>query len=125
MKEKLKSRQLCVQKASRNGTAARFVQSMANVPVAQVRSQQLETLVDNDVLLNVAVGRKTFVDESSAVVEWCQRTPGGALVAGIRSRTSIASFALPEVMQRAESLLPTYSVSLPSSAVAPKACDMR
>ncbi len=69
MKEKLKARQLCVQKASRNGTAARFVQSMANVPVAQVRSQQLETLVDTDVLLNVAVGRKTFVDESSAVVD--------------------------------------------------------
>ena len=125
MKEKLKARQLCMQRLRATEPRPDSSESMANVPVAQVRSQQLKILVDTDVLLNIGVARKTFIDESSAVVEWCQGTPGGALVAGIRSRTSITSFALPEVMQRADSLLPTYSVSLPSPVVAPKACDMR
>jgi predicted nucleic acid-binding protein len=41
----------------------------------------LKILVDTDVLLDVALDRKDFVEESSAVVEWCQQTPGGALIA--------------------------------------------
>jgi predicted nucleic acid-binding protein len=41
----------------------------------------LKILVDTDVLLDVALDRKAFVDESSAVLEWCQQTPGGALIA--------------------------------------------
>jgi predicted nucleic acid-binding protein len=41
----------------------------------------LKILVDTDVLLDVALDRKPFVDESSAVLEWCQQTPGGALIA--------------------------------------------
>jgi len=41
----------------------------------------LKILVDTDVLLDVALDRKAFVDESSAIVEWCQRTPGSALIA--------------------------------------------
>ena len=69
MKEKLKARQLCMQRLRATEPRPDSSESMANVPVAQVRSQQLETLVDTDVLLNVAVGRKTFVDESSAVVD--------------------------------------------------------
>jgi predicted nucleic acid-binding protein len=41
----------------------------------------LKILVDTDVLLDVALDRKAFVDDSSAVVEWCQQTPGAALIA--------------------------------------------
>jgi PIN domain len=41
----------------------------------------LKILVDTDVLLDVALDRKAFVDESSAVLEWCQRMPGSALIA--------------------------------------------
>jgi predicted nucleic acid-binding protein len=41
----------------------------------------LKILVDTDVLLDVALDRKAFVDESSAVLEWCQQTPGSALIA--------------------------------------------
>ena len=41
----------------------------------------MRILVDTDVLLDVALDRKAFVEESSAVVEWCQQTPGGALIA--------------------------------------------
>jgi predicted nucleic acid-binding protein len=41
----------------------------------------LKILVDTDVLLDVALDRKAFVDESGAVMEWCQQTPGGALIA--------------------------------------------
>jgi predicted nucleic acid-binding protein len=41
----------------------------------------LKILVDTDVLLDVALNRETFVDESSAVLEWCQQTPGGGLIA--------------------------------------------
>jgi predicted nucleic acid-binding protein len=41
----------------------------------------LKILVDTDVLLDVALGREAFVDESSAVLEWCQQTPSGALIA--------------------------------------------
>jgi predicted nucleic acid-binding protein len=41
----------------------------------------LKILLDTDVLLDVALDRKAFVDESSAVIEWCQQTPGGGLVA--------------------------------------------
>ena len=41
----------------------------------------MKILVDTDVLLDVALDRKAFVDESSAVVEWCQQTPGSALIA--------------------------------------------
>jgi predicted nucleic acid-binding protein len=41
----------------------------------------LKILLDTDVLLDVALDREAFVDQSSAVVEWCQQTPGGALVA--------------------------------------------
>ena len=41
----------------------------------------MKVLVDADVLLDVALDRKAFVDESSAVMEWCQQTPGSALLA--------------------------------------------
>jgi len=41
----------------------------------------LKILVDTDVLLDVALDRKAFIDESSAVLEWCQQTPGSTLVA--------------------------------------------
>jgi predicted nucleic acid-binding protein len=41
----------------------------------------LKILIDTDVLLDVALDRKAFVDESGAVVEWCQQTPGSALIA--------------------------------------------
>jgi predicted nucleic acid-binding protein len=41
----------------------------------------LKILVDTDVLLDIALDRKAFADESSAVLEWCQQTPGGALIA--------------------------------------------
>ncbi|HZR04645.1 MAG TPA: PIN domain-containing protein [Candidatus Udaeobacter sp.] len=41
----------------------------------------MKVLLDTDVLLDVALDREAFVDESSAVVQWCQQTPGGALVA--------------------------------------------
>ena len=41
----------------------------------------MKILVDTDVLLDVALDRKAFVEESSAVVEWCQQTPSGALIA--------------------------------------------
>lgn len=41
----------------------------------------MKILVDTDVLLDVALDRKPFVDESGAVLQWCQQTPGGALIA--------------------------------------------
>lgn len=41
----------------------------------------MKILVDTDVLLDVALDRKAFVNESGAVLEWCQQTPGGALIA--------------------------------------------
>ena len=41
----------------------------------------MKILVDTDVLLDVALDRKAFIDESGAVLEWCQQTPGSGLIA--------------------------------------------
>jgi predicted nucleic acid-binding protein len=41
----------------------------------------LKVLIDTDVLLDVALDRAPFVEDSSAIIEWCQQTPGSALIA--------------------------------------------
>jgi predicted nucleic acid-binding protein len=41
----------------------------------------LKILVDTDVLMDVALGRPDFGPDSRAVVDWCEQTPGTAVVA--------------------------------------------
>ena len=41
----------------------------------------MKLLLDADVLLDVALDREPFVDQSSAVGQWCQQMPGSAMVA--------------------------------------------
>ncbi len=37
--------------------------------------------MDTDVLMDVALGRADFGPESRAVVDWCEQTPGAAVIA--------------------------------------------
>jgi len=41
----------------------------------------LKILVDTDVLIDVALGRPDFDPDSRAVVDWCEQTPGTAVIA--------------------------------------------
>jgi hypothetical protein len=41
----------------------------------------LKVLVDTDVLMDVAVGRPDFGPDSRALVDWCEQTPGAAVIA--------------------------------------------
>jgi len=41
----------------------------------------MRVLIDTDVLLDVAMGRKDFVEDSAAVISWAEANPGSAAVA--------------------------------------------
>jgi predicted nucleic acid-binding protein len=41
----------------------------------------LKILLDTDVLMDVALGRPDFGPDSRAVVDWCEQTPGTAVIA--------------------------------------------
>jgi predicted nucleic acid-binding protein len=41
----------------------------------------LKILLDTDVLMDVALGRPDFGPDSRAALDWCQQTPGTAVVA--------------------------------------------
>jgi predicted nucleic acid-binding protein len=41
----------------------------------------LKVLLDTDVLMDVALGRPDFGPASRAVIDWCEQTPGTALIA--------------------------------------------
>lgn len=41
----------------------------------------MKLLLDADVLLDIALDREAFFAQSSRVLEWCQKTPGSAVVA--------------------------------------------
>ena len=41
----------------------------------------MKILVDTDVLIDVALGRPDFGPDSRAVVDWCEQTPGTAVIA--------------------------------------------
>ncbi|HEX3619169.1 MAG TPA: PIN domain-containing protein [Candidatus Udaeobacter sp.] len=41
----------------------------------------MKILLDTDVLMDVALGRPDFGPDSRAVLDWCQQTPGTAVVA--------------------------------------------
>ncbi len=41
----------------------------------------MKILVDTDVLIDIALGRPDFGPDSRAVVDWCEQTPGTAVIA--------------------------------------------
>lgn len=41
----------------------------------------MRVLIDSDVVLDVALDREPFAQESTAAIDWCQKAPASALVA--------------------------------------------
>ena len=41
----------------------------------------MKVLLDTDVLMDIALGRPDFGPDSRAVIDWCEQTPGTALIA--------------------------------------------
>lgn len=83
----------------------------------------MKVLLDTDVLLDVALHRTEFYDESAQVLEWAEASPGQAAVAW-HSLSNLAYLVRPDARSFLRELLKFVEVARADTGTARQALDL-
>jgi hypothetical protein len=82
----------------------------------------MKVLLDTDLLLDVALGRADFIDNSAAVVQWAESNPGRAAVAW-HSLSNLSYLIRPDARPFIRALLEFVEVPMVGTEAAMKAIN--